>query len=508
MSLPRLLKDARQRRDLSVTQLAAEAGVSNGTILALENEEEFQKEIDASKDNTRKRRAIARSLARLATALSQPPHEWIDEWARFTGMKIDRSAYDEIVKGARRVLQKTSRTELAAEPGGRGDAYDWYCEHAMDTGIRIRIGILTDQGSWSKSRVDFYEAFARLIFLKLGCEPEFVSKSNLTDLYAELSVPEDTKCLRAVMGVSKTVSRRRYRVNFIPIPGLKFRLACLAREDKTDEKTSPPLTWDQVVGHASNMNSQPPLRLHVIGVRGEIGSSYLIDECGYSLTHSSSHYDLDLIDSIKVEDIVDALRAKFEEDESKEVRAKDAQAQTGEQKAAPKTTFKTVFVCGEEYAYPIKRAMSEPVRKQKAYVLKNLATEPRTYVPIYDEAIMVRDQDIRWRTLIEDAIFECFVNSADRLASMYSKYYYSVIASDYYEVQRMLKNEESFPGLYRFHGKPITQQFDELLRKYLRDELMTSGDFGERLDELIDKILPKEDINSQPGFDRRLRTRS
>jgi hypothetical protein len=436
MGLASELLASRRSANLTAGELAKNAKVSNRTILLLEREASLAEEARNATNNPRKQRALARSLTKLAGALGKDPRPWLDQWRALVQGGSDTPFFAD-------ARVRTGGVATASARALVGSTYDWFCKHSPETAIRTRVGILDEGGSGSNARTRFYEEFAEAVFKKLGCRvpPDPQRCTNLNEVYDYLQDTDEGRRVHLAIGISKTVARRRNRVEFIPIPGIRFRLACLVMRNRAhDAKISGDvLSWQAVLDWPRK--SDPKLFLHILGIRDEIASTYLNDECGYDHV-SGSQCQFEQLNELDVHAIASRLLECFKlEKESPKVR--------------------TVFVCGEEYVDAVKKAVNDKNigSKKLAFNWVDLAANDKRLVPEFKEAMVTRADDDRWKQLIVDSVSECFVNSAYQMAEVYANYFSTMIQQNAKEVEACLDGEDPWPTRYVLWEDSITKNF-------------------------------------------------
>ena len=269
--------------------------------------------------------------------------------------------------------------------------------------------------------------------------------TNFDRVYEGLSrQPNDPfDWLRGVVSVSESPYRRRlHNLDFVAIPGLAFRLSCLAQARSE-------ITWDQVDRSPQWASRVPGLR--VLALEGEIGANYLEDTWGYV-----PNQDMQIIARpIDFKTVAKKFTEMLEED------------------VKSNGLLRTVLVCGEAWTYRIflEATKSKDFAKKHGRELELVDISPHRAdefeppVQKFRETIALNAVDKGWKTWLETAIRRTFTESTESMAAMakiYATYFSKMVEEDQERVIDQLGRNQGIPShlqLQRFEFIKVGDDF-------------------------------------------------
>lgn len=471
----KLVREARGATRRSIKDVSGGAKVSTRTIVALERDGGRESKVGPET-------GMAKAVARLAIELGQDPREWVRAWLSAGGGEVNAEEISPSLWSGPRGSERISPPEWI---------FEYERDHASaDPTDRksMLIGVLTDDGDGAHSQRNFYCRFVELVIERINensrarIAPSFYLISDFLVMYTQLKPGPVSKLdipMRAVVGVSESPYRRKeFGLEFIPIPGLEFRLSCLSHPGSG-------VTWEDI-NHAPSHDS----RVRIMALDGEIGANYFQDEWQYT-----PRVDMEIVPRpIDFQAVAQVLLKRLKVEEAT---------------VGGKTT---VLVCGEEWAAKI--LLDAKKLDPDGPTLVDLAATG-TKVPRFNECIAIRREDQAWRRWITEAISDIFAESpmtdeaedprsgrpphVERMAQIYAQYLAGMIRADAERVKARLDRPASpavsrIPDylLLRKLGMKVGDAFRRNLKNYLRKELIGGDDppfDKEAVDELISEVL-------------------
>jgi hypothetical protein len=364
---------------------------------------------------------------------------------------------------SRRPSSATARPRQTPE-----DTADWLSrerETAPGRLIPIGVGVLSDCQAGNEGRRAFYLRFVQIVLKKIDPRLYVEDKlvTNFDSLYDQLRNPDSTYRLRVVVGVSESRFRRfRFGIDFVPIPGLDFRLFCLVRQDLIDRDR---LSWRRVVRAPQSGDD----RIRVLAIEGEIGETFPVEECGFQGEKNMflQRPPLDF------RTVADKFLRMLEEDEANQDGTISA------------------LICGEEWASNIRLHAEEHV------ALGDLAALAGAEVPSHREALAVQGTDEKWKQELSRATKDLFVDPtlADELGDCYADYLRAMIKENPKGLKAALASQESVPLPIHFRLRlfdlPVGEKFRERVEGRLRNSNLHDWVPNEADHKtLLDRLLP------------------
>jgi transcriptional regulator with XRE-family HTH domain len=442
--VPARCRAARQRQGLTIADLAAKARVSNRSVSQIEEGVGDRRLIDvlrSTEASARQRRAWARVLAKVALALGEDPAAWLG-WLRQAGIALQPEELNNLLASARRRVQGTSRG-LA----GMLDEFRAAQRARPEEPFEVPVHLLTF-GKEAEGQNNFFRKFIELAFSAINPWLRAAPSEGVTTfdrLMASLTKPPPR--YRVVVGAFQMVGRSHHGVAFIPIPGWRLRLACLAAADA-------PLSWQDVREEGRRLPHDRK-GLQVVTIAGEAGDVYLRSFCDYAAAR------LDTLAEYDIEKAAARLHCHLRDDR-------------------PGRT--TVLVTGEYEASAVRHHM----RRHYGRELKDLAARDGADPPSYPLALATAAEDKGWTETLRQAVAELFTNAGAIMAELYGQYMEEVIEEavgnegqpgepPYRVVRAVLGLEETArlpPSYLRLDefDFPVPRAFRKRLEGYLRDK--------------------------------------
>jgi transcriptional regulator with XRE-family HTH domain len=391
--LANLCRETRERQGLSIAALAARARVSNRSIATVERTDEdgagaetLAEELRTS--SVRKKRAWARVLIRIATALGDSPETWLSWLQEVADFSFDPQETRDIARSA----------QVVTDDADLGDTWT-YISDFLETQpeseyCQIPVAFLYSGALSAKGKASFYGRFVQRLFSTINprLRPTgFDVFDSVRELIRALAAPTKD-APRLVVGLFDRVGRARHPVRFLPVPGWQIQLACLV-------EAGVPFKWQDVM-----LGPRSGYKMRALTVAHDAWDEFLRGswdedaiERGVILPYPK--YDIGRI-------------------------AAELDARFSKERSSPHLGT-TVFVTDQLTAVEVQSALENIYGRR----VVDLAAGGEPAVPRYQLSMAVRSNDDDWWTVLSNTIHrELFSTAGVLTAEVYANYIVSVLA--------------------------------------------------------------------------------
>jgi DNA-binding XRE family transcriptional regulator len=521
----------RQRHELTVADLAKKAGVSTHSIIILEDKDRYRKLVeDAANTTGRSKQKIilawARILAKIALTFNDDPDPWLASLSTYGIPPFRDDEKFKILSSARKRLAREGEDTMTQLKEFLRQEKE---KEQVDTLAQLRthlnanahepytlpVFVLTASSRSSAAQRTFYEDFFRLVCgtisprLELSFDKAQLVPSQPHQTFGEVQLqpkpgrfqPSFGEIMaglsslpnrhRVVLGPFQMVGRFTYDVAFIPIPGWRIRLSCLAAPSNK-------ITWQSIREKSNKRN------INVITIAGEAGDVYMRGFCGYPQTHLSTQENYDVYQA------AEQFQRFIDHD--------------------------PVIVVGEYEATAIKYIL----RKDYRLHVEDRAADPKAFAPRFQLAMATNARDVGWTEALRAAVREVFASAPDLMAQIYGKYMIGILGEELQHITEILMAHEkeqipprtlllerilepqSIPSYLQLNeiDFPISSVFGSSLRHFLKEEIEKRkwlgppsplplsprgrGDGGEgaSIEKWLNQLLPFLVTEGQQSFQR------